>query len=619
MSAIGSGTYVEIENPPTYDDQEMVDFLMDLYMQAKETKGNVRAEWTRNYKITMNRMAPSAPAAPGTRANEVFPTVSTRIGWLTDQEIEFQITPSCDPFNLWSISHEVMSDQLEQILNSVYKSDGWYAEVVKMFWNSAMFGAGFLKCVWDSGLADGIGNVAMKSVSPWCLYVDPLATDLIDANYIIEVHTMSAAEINRRFPEASATDIGEAVDRGETDNDAIPPTQSGGPGNRSGVGNLIPVGSGPTVGPTAFGQQGAAKTHSPDTTQGVVVRECWIKQNFEMERESADPDVGMQTVVVDQWRVIVHAGGRILLDELAENLFHTNRHPYVRYVDEETGEFWGSPILRDLAPCQMSMNQLLAMGQNNIVFTGNPMLIGVKGSGADRATIQNKPGAIFDVNKEPGGQAGGNKPTWLPPPNLPPALMEMVAFWRDEMERIAGLSGANRGEVPSGRATDKQVSAGQEAGFVRIRSAQRQLELTLSKAGELLANLIVINYDTQRYVAIVGPDGSNTAISLAAQHFYAPTQQKGGKVEFAPLRFSLTVNAGSSKPTSRAARIQEANILKQMQVVDDVYVLQAYRVHNWKDVKQRTDKQKAQEAQMLQLAAAAKQGGGKTPSQKANA
>ena len=50
-------------------------------------------------------------------------------------------------------------------------------------------------------------------------------------------------------------------------------------------------------------------------------------------------------VIVDQWRVVVWAGSRILLDELAGNLFHTNRHPYVRYVDVETGEFWGSPLL----------------------------------------------------------------------------------------------------------------------------------------------------------------------------------------------------------------------------------------------------------------------------------
>jgi len=243
------------------------------------------------------------------------------------------------------------------------------------------------------------------------------------------------------------------------------------------------------------------------------------------------------------------------------------------------------------------MNTLLAMGQNSIIMTGNPIMIGVKGSGVDRATFKNVPGAIFDVN---GGPQGGqqNRPDWLNPPNLPQNLMEFVAFWRDEMERIAGLSATQRGEVPSGRATDKQVQAGQEAGFIRIRSALRNLELTLSKAGELLANLVIVNYDTQRFVAIVGDEGEMTSIKLAAQHFYGPTVDHSGKVTFAPLRFTMTVGAGSSKPTSRAARIAEANTLKAMECVDTQYVLQAYRVSHWQSVLQRVEAEQQQQAMM---------------------
>ena len=210
------------------------------------------------------------------------------------------------------------------------------------------------------------------------------------------------------------------------------------------------------------------------------------------------------------------------------------------------------------------MNTLLAMGQNNIIYTGNPMMVTVKGSGADRTTVRNAPGMIYDVN---GGPTGGQNigPKWIPPPNLPPAsCWSSWACGAEEIERIAGLSATQRGEVPSGRATDKQVQSGQEAGFIRYRSSQRNLEQTMRKAGELLANLVIINYDTPRFVAIVGEEGETTSIRLAAQHFYSPTSDQYGKVTFAPLKFSILVNAGSSKPTSRAARIAEANQLKAM-------------------------------------------------------
>ena len=83
-----------------------------------------------------------------------------------------------------------------------------------------------------------------------------------------------------------------------------------------------------------------------------------------------------------------------------------------------------------------------------------------------------------------------------------------------------------------------------------------------------------------------------TSIKLAANHFYTG-RGPGGP---APLRFSMLVNAGSSKPTSRAARIQEANQLFEMGIVDAQYVMQAYRVSHWQSVmarKQQEDQQKA--------------------------
>lgn len=594
-------TITQVEPPPNdYAEEDMIQALRDLYESAKQSKGQMTNEWKRNYRMTMNRAAPAVPSAPGTRANEIYPTVDARVGWMTDQEIQFSMTPAADPFSPYYATNDVLCQHLEQVLNSVYKTDGWYAEIVKMFWDAAMYGAGFLKCVWDAGLVDGMGNVAMKHVSPWCLYVDPYASNLDDAQYIIEVHTMTPAEIERRFPSTEDSIVGEVSTTGDKNSDHVPPSQTYQAGKqlldyRSNI--MLPVNAG--QGATTWGRQGQAKYHTMANMKAVNVYECWIRENDEEWVESSDPSVGTQRVIVDRWRVVVFASNRILLDETAENLFHDDRHPYVRYVDVETGEFWGSPLLRDLAPCQQALNTLLAMGQNNIVYTGNPIMIGVKGSGVERATFFSRPGMVYDVNASP--QNANTKPAWLPPPNLPPALMEFVMFWRDEMERIAGLSSTQRGEVPSGRATDKQVQSGQEAGFIRIRSSQRNFELTLRKAGELLANLIVINYDVPRFVAVVGDEGEMSAIRLAAQHFYGPTLEQNGDVTFAPLRFTVTVNAGSAKPTSRAARIQEANMLKQMNVVDDQFVLQSYRVSHWQDVLKRKQQQQQMEAQILQM------------------
>ncbi len=582
------------------DEYAQVQTLEYLYMEAKKAKNNLRGEWLRHYRLTMNRSSAVVAAAAGVRANEVFGAIDGRVAWMTDQEISCSITPACDPFSPYAGVNEILGEQLESVINSLYLTNKWYAEVVSMLWDGDIYGTGFLKAVWDAGATSGQGQAGIKSVSPWCIYVDPYATDLEDAEYICEVHTMTAAEIERRFPTVSSALISEIVNTASADTDHLPPDQRG-IGQKRGVngvrGELIPINAG--QGPTTWGGAGGANYHLTNNF-GVAVKEFWFKENYEIERESTDPNrESPERVVYSQWRVVVFCGGRILFDELAEDLFETNRHPYVRYVATEVKEFWGPAVLRDIGPPQVSMNRLLAMAQNNIEFTGNPIFMGVKGSGVDRSTFLNRPGQIYEVNAGPNTQA--SRPDWLSPPNLPPIMLQLVQFWRDEIERIAGIQGAQKGEVPSGRATDKQVAATQEAGFVRIRSAQRQLEMTLRTAFELVANLIVINYDTTRFVAIVGDEGEMSSIRLSAQHFYSP-----GPHGRSPLRFTMNVNAGSQKPTSRAARIQEAVQLKAMNVVDDQYVLQAFQVSHWQTVLARKQAQLQAEAQVAALT-----GGGK--------
>ena len=274
-------TMIQVEPAPAVDDHALIDRLTQLYILSKDTKGQMATEWKRNFKITKNRAAPNVPSAPGTRANEVFPTLDSRIGWMTDQEILFTVTPACDPFSMQALVMDVLGGQLESVMNSILRTDGWYAEIVKMLWDSAMYGPGFLKVVWDQGLAGGLGNVALKHVSAWCLYIDPWAHNLEEANWVIEVHQMTEAEIERKFPEVSREAIEDAVRHGDTSTESVPPTQYTGSQKRSGVGLLDPVGNGPVVPATSWGGQGGAKTHKNETSrQSVNVYECWIKENL---------------------------------------------------------------------------------------------------------------------------------------------------------------------------------------------------------------------------------------------------------------------------------------------------------------------------------------------------
>jgi len=110
-----------------------------------------------------------------------------------------------------------------------------------------------------------------------------------------------------------------------------------------------------------------------------------------------------------------------------------------------------------------------------------------------------------------------------------------------------------------------------------------------------------------RVVAIVGDKGTETSLLLASRHFYSPSRDHDtGKYTMTPLVFSLNVSAGSDRPTSRQARIAEADALYAMKAVDQQYVLQAHQVSDWEAVVDRMQK-----AAMAAAAAAAAAKGGK--------
>ena len=564
---------LQVETAPKSLDHELTGRLYELYQQAKRARQQRAETWRKNYLLSMNRWGRS-PDDP--RDSEIYPILRARVAWMTDQETHFGIDPAAEPFQDFYDYEITLGEQLETLLGTNFKVQGWEAEIAKCLWDSPIYGAGIMKAGWDSGLDGGLGNVTMSRVDPWAFYPDPNATSFSDCQYLFEVHKWSLDEIERRFPNVDIERIKEAVIQGDRqDTDKSPQRQDFPRYVRDG----IPINLG--QGPVSVGNPGEGTNIRSVLQSGVNVYECWIHENILEERESSDPNIeSPEPVVTDGWRVVVFTGEVVLLDETAENLWDLDIHPYVRYVDDEIGEFWSTPLVAHLAPLQLFINQLLSSAASNVLLTSNPIFMDYENSGLARTAIVNKPGQRMTLKRD---LSGNNvKPDWLTPPPMTTDIPNLIEFSIGRMENIAGLSGVSKGQQPSGRQAQQTTQAVQESGFVSIRSSLRNLEMTLSRLGELLCHLIIINYDVPRIVAIVGQEGEQTALRLAARHFYTPTKE-GAE----PMKFALTVNAGSSNPTSRQARIAETDALKAMDVVDDQAVLQAHRFPHWQAVLQR--------------------------------
>jgi len=285
--------------------------------------------------------------------------------------------------------------------------------------------------------------------------------------------------------------------------------------------------------------------------------------------------------VTTKWRVYVLAANQILFEEDAEDLWSHEGHPYERYVFEEMGEQYGIALVDHLAHPQIYINRLLTALQHNAELVGNPIFIEPSNSGLGRTAIQNKPGQRLTVNAN--AMQSGAKPDWLQPPQMPDSVRQLVEFWIARIENISGLSAAIKGGAGAqNRTPEGVVSSIQEATFVRIRSALANLETTLARATMKLADLIIDNYTEPRILAVVGPTGKQSALALTARHFVIPTK-KGAT----PLKYQLLLQAGASMPTSRQARVAEADKGFAMGTIDRIGWYEAHQYPNWQIMNQR--------------------------------
>lgn len=566
-------------------DQDLISRLVLLFNRAKDHRRAFIGQWEKNYKLVHNKQGPSNTSSwvPTPRDSEIYPHLSALVAWMTDQPIEIDLIAASNPQTPYAQQMNNAANDLAQVLRANWNVEDYAGQIKLALWDAFQYSVAIFKTVWDNSLSDGMGNAMLKRVDPFMFYPDPNATSMDDAEYMIEARRMTWDEVERRFPDTVHKikgDDGDALD--ERPDSASTSSGKDSPLNTA---NFGPVGA---------GQQrwSKSRTMSGSERLGVTVYEFWIRENIETEEEYDDYEKESEAEespsespalsekhIKDSWRCIVMANREILLDEYAIDLWSHASHPYERYAYDDTGEFYPIALVDHLAHPQIYINRLLTALQQNAELVGNPILIEPKAGGTSRTQITNRPGTRIPVNNN-----SGQKPEWLQPPSMPQSVMDLVNFWIGRMENISGLSAIVKGATPTARNAEGVMTSIQEAAFVRIRSAQRNLESTLERASRKLADLIVDNYTDPRIMAIIGPDTAATTLILHARHFEVPTEK--GAV---PLKYTLQFRAGSTRPTSRQARMAEADKLLALGAVDDVYTLGAYEVPHAQEIIKRKD------------------------------
>lgn len=537
--------------------------VRDKFQRARAHRRPRVHQWLRNYKILNDRTwsGQRPPHLPDPEVNELCDVVDSWVAWITDQKPIVNTTGFAQASSPYAAFMAQLSDDLNHVMESLHLNQNYDLAIEQVAHDAATYGIGWFKTSWDPLAVGGMGDAVIRRVDPFAVYPDPNATSMYDCSYIVEARTLSMAEIERRFgrkvaDELKQTGYQESIDeapniiKGVTDQPkAIP-------------GSMVEGGRTPSYG---LPGQNAGRL-SVNDYPGVTILEAWIREFDDIEVGEGDAKIPYR---YETWRCVVVTGDRVLFNEVATEMWHHGDHPYSRYVLKETGEFYGPSIVETLTPIQLSINRLLASFEHNMWLTGNPVFKESTRAGINRSKITNAPGQRLQFNGDV-AQAG-----WMDPPQMHPQMtVNFVKFYIEEMQRIAGLTAQNRGQLPAGRHSTEALDDVQEGSFVKIRRALRNLERSLRRSYAQAASLVVEFYDSPRMAAILGPDGESSSLALKARHFYLPTPDG----HTLPMRFTLAVNAGSELPTSRIAKAQEADVLFAMGALDHEAVLEA---HKW--------------------------------------
>lgn len=566
-------------------DMELVNKLRQLFLRARDARRTRHDNWNRNWRLLNNRMNTTGIQSwqPSPRSSELYPTCSSIVAWMLDNQIAIDCIPAADPHSPYFDYQTNLANDLAALIYTNWIVEDYGASEKLAIWDGLIYGIGIFKNVWDQERAGGLGNPMLVRVDPWSFYVDPQATSIDDMQYCVEARRMSYDEIERRYPDARLeVELTSGADMQIDERPQIQSDTSRSP--YANAGSIPGSGTFSSPGASVVGRFG--RPHRPqgsDIDKGIVVYEFWLRENevwyddYEDMPEKSRPESTKH--VSSRWRVVVMAKGVILMDEYADELWSHGQHPYERFVFDDVGDFYGISMVDHLAYPQIYVNRLLSMLQQNAELIGNPIFVEPANAGTARVPIINRPGQRLQIN---GVQAMQNRPDWLTPPAMPPHIMDLVKFWIDRIENVSGLSAMTKGKTPNQRNAEGVMNSVQEAAFVRIRAGLSNFEATLERCTQKMADLIIDNYDTKRIVAILGPDGQKTAMVLFKNHFMLPS--KDGNI---PLKYEIQVRAGATTPTSRQSRVGEMDKLFAMGVVDDQAVLEAHQCPHIPELLQR--------------------------------
>ncbi len=499
--------------------------------------------------------------------------VNSILAVITDNKPQITVIPR-QPEN------EIIATVIQAIVEWLWEFNDCDVKLPATMLNALIFGNGFWKFLWDPSKNRGLGDISIINVDPTCMFFNPEATSIDNADVVMHVEQMSLRRVTMLWPDkadqvtAKVKDPALIVDRPQV-------------GQRPGgvrAQYSVPTTSQSDVWtyPTPF-QTKDSPGNKKDT---VTVMERWEldKETFKWKKAVLTPDV--------------------VLEPLEETDFEMV--PFCHFQDYQMPwTLWASGEIGLVENLQYEINKRRGMLLDILRYCASPLLVYDPGAGSDIENLEVEPGKAIPA------EGGPQAVSWMIPQMDLGGLFKVNDRDKKDMNDILGNVEMIQGTHPPGVDAGIALEQLADAASARLRPKIRLMEATLRRAGKILIHYIqkyytamrvfrIVGQDANQFFAINKPVGTEPVVGPDGQPTMAPQYDDTSNHIPEDAEFDVRIGAGSTLPVSKSAKFQQAITLFDRGCLPPEELLRAAGWDKWQQISQQMAAQQQQQAAMQQ-------------------
>ena len=490
--------------------------LNDLYKKSMEERLHHEIQWYKNMSFYLGRQW-IVWSKKRQSLVDLAQDPTWRVRMTTNYTINFvqskvaMLLKNKPMWNVFSMTDD-MSDRegakvSQQFLDYLWRGEDILDEVKKMAHHGCIYGSGFLKTFWnmdkgsviedeESGEAISLGDVDIKCISPFEIFVDPEAKSpfVRDLKWMIHAYRITIENFESKYNlDASAESIEDA-------------------GLESQYLNL--------VNSTGHLDDGPMGGMGEQLEEFVTVKEYY---------ENPSP---------------THPKGRFII-YTNEHILYMGELPYGKIPIAKFDDlfvpdrFWGMSTVEQIMPLQTEYNRTRSQILENRNLMSKPKWVAPRDAIQDLDAISAEPGEIIYYN----AIQGIAPPTPMSMPSPPPYVFAQEERILQDMMSVSGISDINlRSNPPAGVESGRAMAILAEKDESRMTPTIQSWENAIAFIGKCSLQLVKYNYIDERAIRIIGADNTARLLYMKGTDLSAPED--------------IEVTIGQGLGFSRLARIE---------------------------------------------------------------